>query len=74
MTNPWGLTRRQLETMHHLVRLGCDKAVARAMELQPATVRARMHRVFQQMGAPNRVRAVVEFDRWERESKPATTK
>lgn len=64
--NPWGLTKRQAETMDALCRTGCDKSVARALGISVKTVETTMQRVNAKVPGANRVQKVIAWDRWRR--------
>jgi DNA-binding NarL/FixJ family response regulator len=62
--NPWGLSAKRLEAMSNLVELGCNKLVARRMNLSIHTVSEHITDARKQMGASNRLTAILKFDRW----------
>jgi DNA-binding NarL/FixJ family response regulator len=67
VSNPWRLTDRQAQVLDALVRLGCNKMIARELGLKkPDTVSMTIFRACEKIGAANRVQAAVAWDRWQR--------
>jgi DNA-binding NarL/FixJ family response regulator len=67
VNNPWRLTARQCEAVSALVRIGCNRLIARELGLKkPDTVGLILHRACAKVGVSNRVQLAVEWDRWER--------
>lgn len=66
MTNPWGLTNRECDTIEAVALVGSDKLAARNMGVAPRTVEIYMHSVRKKMGLPNRVLVVLAWDRFTR--------
>jgi DNA-binding NarL/FixJ family response regulator len=54
----FGLTPREIEVLHLLVRGMADKEIARELGIAAITVRLHLHNAFRKMGAHNRVDAV----------------
>jgi two-component system, NarL family, nitrate/nitrite response regulator NarL len=54
----FGLTPREIEVLHLLVRGMADKEMARELGIAAITVRLHLHNTFRKMGAHNRVDAV----------------
>jgi DNA-binding NarL/FixJ family response regulator len=64
--NPWGITPREQEVLDRLADLGCNKTVAKEMNLSIRTVEAHMGSALSRMGLRHRLQAVVWWDRWKR--------
>jgi DNA-binding NarL/FixJ family response regulator len=61
---PWGLTSAQVHTMDALIRLGCNKLVARELGVSTTTVSEHVAGARRHMKVATRVQQVVLFAQW----------
>jgi hypothetical protein len=67
MTNPWGLTSVQCETLAAMIEQdGQRKAVAAALCVSHAAVVSRVRESATKMGAPTTFASLLAYDRWQR--------
>jgi DNA-binding NarL/FixJ family response regulator len=62
-TNQFGLTDRQTQAVSALVRLGCDKLVAREFGVSVKTVSTLIRGAQRAMGVRTRIHMAVKWDR-----------
>jgi DNA-binding NarL/FixJ family response regulator len=58
-TETLGLTPRQVDVLRMLVYGGSNKAIARALDLAPSTVKTHVEAIFQRLHVSSRTQAVV---------------
>lgn len=66
--SPWNLTPHQAQALDAIVETGCHKLAARKLFLSEKTIEIHSARARKLIGAPNRVLALLAWDRWRRES------
>lgn len=64
--NPWNLTARQVQVLEAMARHGTRKLVARELNVGLQTVDTHLAKAYRAMNKPNKLMAVLAFDRWVR--------
>lgn len=68
MANPWNLGERENDMVARLTATGCNKEIARALNVSVRTVDKHLVRAYSKMKVSNRVQAAVAYDRWTRQA------
>jgi DNA-binding NarL/FixJ family response regulator len=63
---PWHLTKAEQLVLDTLVETGCNRATAAKLKLRTSTVENHVRKCCQRMQVPNRIMAVVAWDRFKR--------
>jgi hypothetical protein len=61
--NPWNLTLGMCEVMNTVIRTGDYLEAARELDIAPSGVSGQISRAAKRMNEPNRIRALIAFDR-----------
>jgi DNA-binding NarL/FixJ family response regulator len=64
--HPKGFTVDQERILDALVEFGCNKLVARHLDIPVRTLENHMSRIMARMGVRNRMHLAIEWDRWRR--------
>jgi hypothetical protein len=62
-TNPWNLSLGMCEVLNTVIRTGDYHEAARELDIAPSGVSMQMSRAAAKMNEPNRIRALIAFDR-----------
>ena len=63
---PLGLTLQQEQILDALVEHGCNKAVARHLDMNIRTLEGHLARIMARMKAKSRMHAAIQWDRYRR--------
>jgi hypothetical protein len=62
-TNPWRLSLGMCEVLNTVIRTGDYREAAKELDIDPAGVSMQISRAAAKMNEPNRIRALIAFDR-----------
>jgi DNA-binding NarL/FixJ family response regulator len=62
-TNPWRLSLGMCEVLNTVIRTGDYHEAARELDIAPSGISMQLSRAAERMNAPNRIRALIEWDR-----------
>ena len=63
MSHPFGLTGPEAQLMDAIVKTGCQKTAARQLGISIKAMDGRVQRIRKKIGAPGRIRYLIEWDR-----------
>lgn len=65
-SNPWNLSTLQCQALEATIEHGREKVAAESVGVSRSAFISRMREAKRVMGAPTRIHAIVQFDRWAR--------
>lgn len=68
--NPWKLSDRQEQIMDLMVECGCNKLIARRLDIPVRTLENHVARAIARMDVGNRMQAAIRWDRYRRSNAP----